>query len=166
MTRIAGWSRRSAGQIDSEMPLKRYFAVAGGALLTLLFAADAVLPKSASENFHSESTHPTIRIHSQIKGAELVVIDTSQPAAIAPAPSESATTEADTAPESPAPPDPSIRDSFAQLVPPSPDQVGAIESSRAQRKPQLKRKPTRVRAAPRTIRLAKPPQPGLFDFNW
>jgi hypothetical protein len=36
--------RPAQGQLDSEMPLRQYFLFVGGALLTLLLAANWLLP--------------------------------------------------------------------------------------------------------------------------
>jgi hypothetical protein len=40
--------KRAYGQLDSEMPLRRYFLFVAGALLTLLLAANWLLPVPAS----------------------------------------------------------------------------------------------------------------------
>ena len=71
--------RRAYGQLDSEMPLQRYFLFAGGALLTLLLAANWLVPVPASnETTNSDVNLPPIRIHSELKGPTAVVIDTRQ----------------------------------------------------------------------------------------
>jgi hypothetical protein len=60
------------------MPLARYFLLVGGALLALLFLADAcmpILPLADGAN----SNRATIRIHSEMKLPERVVYDTSLP---------------------------------------------------------------------------------------
>ena len=69
-----------AAQFDSQIPVRGYFLWVGGALLVLLFAADSLLPAPLpSKLIESHSTLPPIRITSELKGPEAVVIDTSQP---------------------------------------------------------------------------------------
>ena len=71
---------RAHGSHESEMPLRGYILSVGGALLTLLFAADWLMARPApngSINSHSEL--PVIRIHSELKGPDAVVIKTNQP---------------------------------------------------------------------------------------
>jgi hypothetical protein len=73
---MSGRSPRALGWIDSEIPLRRYFLCVGGALLTLLFAADALMPRPpANENIGSGPKLPRILVHSERKGPEAVVID-------------------------------------------------------------------------------------------
>jgi hypothetical protein len=70
---------RAHGQLNSEMPLRQYFLFVGGALLTLLFAANWLMPLPASnELINSDVKLPVIRIHSELKGPDAVVIDTSR----------------------------------------------------------------------------------------
>ena len=62
------------------MPLLRYFMFVGGALLTLLFLANVVLPQQPlPATLTSGSDLPTVRIHSERKLPEKVVFDTSVP---------------------------------------------------------------------------------------
>jgi hypothetical protein len=62
------------------MPLLRYFMYVGGALLTLLLVANAVLPQQPlPETLTSGSDLPTVRIRSERKLPEKVVFDTSVP---------------------------------------------------------------------------------------
>ena len=61
MQKISGLSQ----PIDSELPLKRYFLCVGGALLTLLFVVDALMPRP-----RSGAMLPRIRIHSEHKVPE------------------------------------------------------------------------------------------------
>jgi hypothetical protein len=84
MSKSCGWWISPRRQLDSEMPLRQYFLFVGGALLILLLAANWLVPLPASnELIKSEVKLPVIRIHSELKGPEAVVIDTSS-AAIAP----------------------------------------------------------------------------------
>jgi hypothetical protein len=67
------------------MPLLRYFFLVGGALLVLLFAADAYLPKSpAVERATATADLSMIRIRSDRKWPERIVFDTTQPTIILP----------------------------------------------------------------------------------
>jgi hypothetical protein len=70
---------RARGLVDAQTPLRGYFLWVGGALLVLLFAADSLLPAPLpSKLIQSHSTLPPIRITSERKGPEAVVIDTGQ----------------------------------------------------------------------------------------
>jgi hypothetical protein len=77
MSRMLG-RRRAHAQLNSEMPLRQYFLFVGGSLLTLLFAANWLMPTPASnERVNSEPKLPAIRIHSQLRGPDAVVIEAS-----------------------------------------------------------------------------------------
>jgi hypothetical protein len=102
------------------MPVVRYFLFVGGALLALLFVADAFFPKLPAVDDVSTaaggavSDLSVIRIHSDRKWPERVVFDTSHPI-LTPEPvrmAEAAAPPATVA--APARPD----DSFAQLQTP------------------------------------------------
>ena len=69
--------RLTRAQLDAEMPLRQYFFFLGGALLALLFIANWLVPAS-SERTTSAVHLPLIRIHSDRKGPEAVVIDTTK----------------------------------------------------------------------------------------
>ena len=80
MSRKSILSMRARGSVDSQTPLRGYFLWVGGALLVLLFAANSLLPAPLpSKLIESHSLLPPIRIASDVKGPEAVVIDTSQP---------------------------------------------------------------------------------------
>jgi hypothetical protein len=67
------------------MPLARYFLFVGGALLVLLFALDAYLPSPVVARAPVESAdRPVVRIHSEQKLPERIVIDTSIPTIVPP----------------------------------------------------------------------------------
>jgi hypothetical protein len=76
-------SRRSRAQLDAEMPLRQYFLFVGGALLAVLFVANWLVPASR-ERADSAVNFPPIRIHSDRKGPEAVVIDTKNKSMLAP----------------------------------------------------------------------------------
>jgi hypothetical protein len=66
-------------QVDAEMPLRSYFLFVGGVLLTLILAANWLLPAPASNQLTtSRARLPPIRIQSTLKGPDPVVIDTSK----------------------------------------------------------------------------------------
>jgi hypothetical protein len=156
------------------MPLLRYFLFAGGALLALLFVANAALPSlPAAERTGAAADFAPIRIHTDRRWPDRVVFDTSIPA---PAPLAVATAEAlKTAVKAPAPaatadispndisPKMRVREAFAQFSPPG-DPV----------KPALKARPKRKIAARNAKRPAGPPpmmfaqqrQFGLFNSTW
>jgi hypothetical protein len=71
----------------NQMPLMRYFVFVGGALLALLFIANACLPALPATEVRSTAAADLsiIRIHSNTKWPERVVFDTSRPT-ITPAP--------------------------------------------------------------------------------
>lgn len=80
MSRRSVLSTRARGSVDSQIPLRDYFLWVGGALLVLLFAADSLLPaRPPSKLIESHFTRPPIRITSDLKRPEAVVIETSQP---------------------------------------------------------------------------------------
>ena len=62
------------------MPIFRYFLFVGGSLLALILVANAALPSApVPEGLTSGTELPPIRIHSERKLPERVVIDTSAP---------------------------------------------------------------------------------------
>ncbi|MDE5445357.1 hypothetical protein GWG65_28780 [Bradyrhizobium sp. CSA207] len=78
MSRKSVLSRYANGLVEPELPLRAYFLSVGGALLLLLLAADWVLPAPLPSRLtDSHSALPPIRIHSELRGPEAVVIDTS-----------------------------------------------------------------------------------------
>jgi hypothetical protein len=66
------------------MPLGRYFAFVGSALLALLFLADWYMPKLAADPARADVDRTTIRIHARPKWPEAVIIDTSLPTIVPP----------------------------------------------------------------------------------
>jgi len=70
-------SRHANSLVEPELPLRAYFLSVGGALLLLLLAADWVLPAPLPSRLtDSHSVLPPIRIHTELKGPEAVIIDT------------------------------------------------------------------------------------------
>ena len=86
------WTLRARARADMQLPLQRYFLFAGGALFILLFATDWVAPPPKGERVKSEVSLPVIRIHSERKGPEAVVFDTTQPTFVAPVEQDGAAT--------------------------------------------------------------------------
>jgi hypothetical protein len=131
------------------MPVLRYFIVVGTALLVLLFAVDAYLPKlpttdnvSTAANAASDLT--VIRIHSVQKWPERVEFDTSLPT-ITPAAVVLAANNVPADTSAPA----RMRDAFAQL---QPSQVQTPELQTAEpKKPELKLAPRRRVVASKTL---------------
>jgi hypothetical protein len=141
-------STRARGSVDSQIPLRDYFLWVGGALLVLLFAADSLLPAPPpSKLIESHSTRPPIRITSDLKRPEAVVINTNQSDflsmpqekefAVAPSPPRSSNVDdavrqpatslskqADASDGNPAI-SPRVRDTLALLVPGASDQAGS-----------------------------------------
>jgi hypothetical protein len=80
VSRASALSMRARSSVETQAPLRGYFLWVGGALLVLLFAANSLLPAPPPNKLiESHSTLPPIRIASELKGPEAVIIDTSQP---------------------------------------------------------------------------------------
>ncbi|WP_456839255.1 hypothetical protein [Bradyrhizobium sp. USDA 4486] len=70
---------RARQPTDSALPLRGYFLWVGGVLVCLLWLANWALPAQLPGRFSEpDPARPPIRIHSDIKPPELVVIDTSR----------------------------------------------------------------------------------------
>jgi hypothetical protein len=162
------------------MPLVRYFVYVGGALLALLLISDMVLPQvPLPGNLTSGSDLPAVRIRSERKWPERVVIDTKVPL---PAAVKIAKTEAAPVPPQPGVADASakerVRDAFAQA--PEQKQAGQKQSTntkvaatamteqgKADVKQQPKRKVARARPTGRPMMMvAQQPHFGFFDNTW
>src|ERR1700742_3052685 len=101
------------------MPVMRYFVYVGGALLALLFIVSACLPALpvAQTSSQQASDLSIVRIHSNQKWPERVVLDTSRPP-ITPAPLVAAAVPEAPLPQKTASAQPSktpVRDAFAQI---------------------------------------------------
>ncbi|WP_027525977.1 hypothetical protein [Bradyrhizobium sp. Ec3.3] len=169
------------------MPILRYFVFVGGALLALLLVVNLALPEGpvGQSIVTSSNEAPLIRIRSDRKLPERVVLDTSQPRVASTAPVNTASV----APQPPAQPNVSpagemsakarVRESFAQFVPTEPKGDAA-----SVKKPvQPKRKVARRSPQPyyygqptyygfgqptfgRPMRVAQQPHFGLFNTTW
>jgi hypothetical protein len=148
------------------MPLARYFLFVGAALLTLLFVVDAYLPKLPLEQRANAADLSMIRIHSDRKWPERVVLDTTRPTIT---PATTGVTEASVAaPASVAdlPAKVRVRESFAQLTPTNSDQLHPADPRKPEPKPQRKRKVVaRSYGGPPTILVAQQPRFGFFGSS-
>ena len=154
------------------MPVARYFLFAGGVLLALLLAIDALVPQQAAvASQAAPSVNKTVvRIRSDQKLPERVVYDTSLPT-IVPPPTMTAQAVAPpvraVAPASPladATAQARVRETFAQFVP--------AEAKKPEPQVQRKRKVARSRPAPPMfaqpqMRVAQQSHFGFFGgSNW
>jgi hypothetical protein len=152
--------RRSAAAIAPTMPVLRYLLYVGSALLVLLFVADAGLTDRPAGH-GGPGPSAAIRIHSDRKLPERVVLDTSQPTIV---PVEIAKAEPG-APLGDDSPETRAREAFAQLQPPDADRIKSRQSVRPEAKPQRQSKIAR-RHIERRIRLvARPPQYGWSGYQ-
>lgn len=146
------------------MLLLRYFVVVGGALLALLWIVGGAPTPSAIGTVAASDDQPSIRIHSDRKLPERVVLDTTQPT-IKPPPAMTAEA-APVLPPAPAQTSAKarVRDTFAQFVPPE-AKAGA---KKAESRPQApKRKVARAHPpGPRMMLVAQQPRYGFFNFMW
>ena len=160
MSRLFSRSIHQHGLSSNELPLRRYFVLAGGTLLKLLLAAGAIAPRPPIiEN--SPGPHlPTIRIYSELKGPEPVVIDTSRPIT-----TRAPTTRDDTA-TTVAPLRPQVAENTVELVSPSLKQTDAKEPSKLGSEPQPRSNVGRARIKRRPVSYARRPDVGPFDGAW
>jgi hypothetical protein len=138
------------------MPLWRYFAFTGGALLALLFLADWYLPKSAAEPARAGVDKTIIRIQSTRQWPEAIVFDTNRPSLVTASlvTAEAAPAETPTV-ERPA------RDAFAQLAPTPPAASAVVPRKVASRHH------ARTRAPVRRIASVQPMESrAAFPFAW
>jgi len=155
------------------MPIFRYFVFVGGALLALLFGVNLVLPQSVADQpsaIASSGEQPLIRIHSDRKLPERVVLDTSQPTIVPPAVKTAAVVVPQQVRAEPSPvlaemsAKARVRETFAQFVP------TAAEAKAPQALPQAKRRVARARSVPPPGRplmlVAQQPHFGLFNTTW
>ncbi len=161
MSKFFARSVHQYGLISNEIPLRWYFLVVGGALLAMLFGVDAIIPRQpALESANHEPRLPRIRIHSELKGPEAVVIDTSRPTVV---PTPTAQEDAAKTIMSPAP---RATENVALLASRSLKQTDANELSKMEPKP----KPHSNIGKPHTRRppvsFAQRPAIGRFNGLW
>jgi hypothetical protein len=166
-------SMRAGGSIDSVLPLRGYLLSVGGALLCLLLAADWVLPAPLPTRIaESETALPPIRIHSDVKRPDPVVIDThqappvladSEDPAASPQLHSSEGLDAAQEPEAPAPVDDGDRHRVASMPPQLRD---GLAQAHAGATPEQKRTTAHARSGKRR-RIAMHPEsdttPGWCD---
>jgi len=110
------------------MPLARYFVFVGGALIALLFAFDFFSPQAAADSgVQAAGTvdKSTLRIRSEQKWPERIVLDTTQPTIVPKAAQSQTAPAVQAALPGPAPvlevtPKARVRETFAQFVPVEP----------------------------------------------
>ncbi len=142
------------------MPISRYLFYVGATLLAILFVVDAFVPdRPAIHGGPGRSV--TIRIYSDWKLPERVVLDTSHPTIV---PMDIAQTE----PGAPPGADPlrtRAHEAFAQLRPHEAERLQSRQSTKPEAKPQRQSKIVR-RHIERRIRLvARPPQYDWFGYQ-
>jgi hypothetical protein len=149
--------RRSAAAMAPTMPISRYLFYVGGALFAMLFVADALVQdRPAIQGGAARSA--TIRIHSDWKLPERVVLDTSLPTIVA---TDIAKVELGALPGADLP-QARARAAFAQLEAADAERPPARPPTKADAKPQRQNKSAR-RHIEKHIRLvARPPQYGWF----
>jgi hypothetical protein len=137
------------------MPVLRYFVFVGGALLALLFVANAYAPPqpvAAKAEAVVATENPTLRIRSDRKWPKAIVFDTTQPTIVPPVLKAEANVQA------PAEMSPKarVRETFAQFVPVEPKPVPKL---------QPKRKIVKYNAGSRMAQVAQPTRFGGFGNN-
>jgi hypothetical protein len=159
VSKIFGRAIHQGGLINVEIPLRRYFLLVGGALLAVLFAVDAITPRQPGlESGNPGPRLPRIRIHSELKGPEAIIIDTTRPTILPPliVQEEAAKTSV--------PPAPQLAENGPQLVS-SQKQTDAKEL-KAERKPQSHSKIAKARIKRPPVSYAERPDLGPFDGGW
>ena len=129
------------------MPIGRYFLIMGGVLLALLFLIDWSTPTLTATPEHASNEHPTILIHSRRRLPDAVVIDTSLPTIVPPAP---ATVVAEVPPEKSLQDAKAPRDAMAMAEPAVPSE----QTAPAPTQPKLVAERRRPRVHHETRRVA------------
>jgi hypothetical protein len=130
--RSGGWIRIGCGweSVTKMMPLARYFVFVGGALMALLFAFDFFSPKAVADSGIQSAgavDKSTLRIRSEQKWPERIVLDTTQPT-IVPKVAQAQSAQAALPGPEPMPqiaPSARVRETFAQFVPGEPKKADA-----------------------------------------
>ncbi len=129
-------------------------------LLALLFAAGGLIPRPPlTDSANSGPQLPKIRIYSELKGPEAVVIDTSRPI-IVPTPSQDDTGKAV------APPHPQVAENVGQLVSPSLKQPDPKEQNKVGPELPPRSNVGKVHIKRPPMSYAQRPDVGLFDGPW
>jgi hypothetical protein len=143
------------------MPLARYFLYVGGVLFTLVFMLDACLTKlPVTESAHVNS--PVIRIHSDRKWPERIVIDTTLPTIV---PAQAGIAEdrvASPATTSGLSVKEREREAFALMQPSDAKRLQPSDSGGRELKPQRPRKIVKRHVTPRSVLVWRQPQFGWF----
>lgn len=163
MSRRPGRSYCPRGSQDAGMPLRSYFLRVGGVLLALLFAADALLPRPSTTGIASGTELPRICIHSERKGPEAIVFDTTRPTIM---PSIPARPEVNVAEATVAQPEAAVRRSFAQIVPVRPAQAGGDAPRKINARHSHKRGVAVIRGRPSLRFAAESARLGFFRMAW
>jgi len=160
------------------MLILRYFVFVGGALLALLLVCDAVLPQvPLPTTLQSSPDIPLVRIRSERRWPERIVLDTSIPA-ISSVTIATADTAQPKASVADVPAQPKLREAFAQMA-----SVGrklqqpAAQAARtaepavvksAEVKAQPRRKVAKLRSLRPLVLVAQQPQlhSGWFESTW
>ncbi len=145
------------------MPLAAYFWKVGATLLALIFLIDFCWPQQpAVESFFAD--RPAIRIHSDRKWPERIVLDTSAPMMVAAILPASVTEPAIPAVRTEPPADrvgtPAAANSFAMLT--SPVRPGEVADRKQPRKTQHVKARSRRHASPQMFAAARQGQFGWF----
>ena len=145
------------------MPILRYFVFVGGALLALLLGINFVLtqPAGTQSAGASNGDFPPIRIHSDHRLPERVVLDTSQPTIVPPV----MKTAAAVAPKPPVQTATSSQ-ALAQLVQIEPPKAAARKTNA---RSQPRHRAARARWAPPwggPMVVAQQPHFGFFSMTW
>ena len=149
--------RRSAAAMAPTMPISRYVFYVGGTLLAMLFVVDALVPDRPAIHGGSARSAP-IRIHSDRKLPERVILDTSLPTIVA---TDIAKAELGALPGA----DVSqtrVREAFAQQGAADAERPPTRPSTKADVKPQRQNKSARRHIEKKIRLVARPPQYGWF----
>jgi hypothetical protein len=142
------------------MPVLRYFVFVGGALLALLFVADAYAPAqpvAAKADTVVATENPTLRIRSDHKWPQAIVFDTTQPTIVPPPVLKAQANVAAPANIAEISPRARVRETFAQFVPVEPKSELKLQPR--------KRKIAKYTAGSRLAQVAQPTRFGVFGNN-
>jgi hypothetical protein len=140
------------------MPVLRYFIFVGGALLALLFVADAYAPAqpvAAKADTVAAADNPTLRIRSDRKWPQAIVFDTTQPTIVPPVLKAEANVQAP-ANVAEISPKARVRETFAQFLPVEPKPAPKLLR---------KRKIAKYAAGSRMAQVTQPSRFGAFGNN-